>query len=231
MRSRTNIATMLARTANPVTAEPSEPAWADPEGRAAFERIVATPPDTPPRRLGPRRRLGIAAAVAAAAGAAVAVVGVPGLAHNGAPPAWSVTRDADGSVTVKINDYHDPDGLQAKLRAAGVRANVQTLSAKCSDGTAPLNGGPLVKGWTDDSITPRVWEQLFAGSTVGVIRIHPQYLPPQDTVWAAFPPPGAEGAGSSLFWSVQSPGDGPPWNAAGPPPCFPHPSLPVTLTD
>jgi hypothetical protein len=171
MTSRTDIAISLARAANPVEPDPNRSAWADAEGRAAFERIVASPvaDPTPAPRLRPtRRRLALGVGLAAAAGAAVAVVGLPGSPNHGGAPAaaaWAVTKNPDGSVSVNIRDYRDPAGLQAKLRAAGVRANVTTAPDKClvrGGGTADefANFG----GDTSTFHTPYTWQRLFAGS-------------------------------------------------------------------
>ncbi len=134
MTSRTARASALAEAANRVDDTAFNTAWADAEGRATLERILAdrvpAPTQKAPRR---RRRVAIGAAVAATAGAAVAIVGLPGTNHSGAPAAWAVTKNADGSVSVKISDYRDPAGLQARLRAAGLRAEVGTLPKQCDD--------------------------------------------------------------------------------------------------
>jgi len=168
MNSRTDIATTLARAANPAERDTTSPAWADPEGKAAFERIIADPrtdsvrAHRPPRL---RRRLGVGAALAGAAGAAVAIVGLPGASHHGTPSAWAVTKNANGSVTITVRDYRDLPELQAKLRAAGIRANVTTISDHCAghlpDGvleSARFNGN--LSTFTDG----HTWQRLFAGS-------------------------------------------------------------------
>jgi len=168
MTSRTDIAISLARAANPVDPDPNHSAWADAEGQAAFERILASPalaPSPRPRRT--RRRLAIGVSLAAAAGAAVAVVGLPGSPNHGGTPAaaaWAVTPNADGSVTVVINEYRDAAGLQAKLRAAGLRANVTTAPSRC---IVPLPGGAEFAEFDGDASTfrpPYTWQRLFAGS-------------------------------------------------------------------
>jgi len=127
-------AATIMHTADPAADVPVDDAWADAEGRATYERIVAddrsTPVITLPRRRY-RRRLALGVALAASAGAVVAVVGIPGSANHGGA-AWAVTRNSDGSVTVAFTDYRDPAQLQGKLRDAGLRANVRTLAAQCS---------------------------------------------------------------------------------------------------
>jgi len=73
----------------------------------------------------PRRRLalagGVAAVLAVAAGA-----GVPFLS-DGTAPAYAVSTNDDGTVTVEISSLSDAAGLESKLRDAGVRAIVQYL--------------------------------------------------------------------------------------------------------
>jgi hypothetical protein len=133
MTSRTTLAASLTRAANPIDGNAYETAWADAEGRAALDRILADngPAVAAVKPHQTRRRLVLGAAVAATAGAAVAIVGLPGVSHHGAPAAWAVTKNPDGSVTVKISDYRDPEGLQQTLREAGLRAEVGTLPQHC----------------------------------------------------------------------------------------------------
>lgn len=73
-----------------------------------------------PRRP-PRARLALGGVATAAAAAAAAVIATGG----GSPePAYAVERQADGDVTVTVNSLRDADGLERKLRAAGVPAVV-----------------------------------------------------------------------------------------------------------
>ena len=84
------------------------------------------------RTLRARRRLpGVAAGVLAAAAVAVLAVAalVPGGHRAGPQPpaqlaAWTVTKHADGTITVTVRQLRDPKGLQDKLRADGVPASV-----------------------------------------------------------------------------------------------------------
>jgi hypothetical protein len=87
-----------------------------------------------------RRRVpGVAATLGAAAVAAVAVsvalpaghlaASHPGASHPASGPAvqlaaWTVTRQADGSVQVTFREATDPAGLQRTLRADGVPVSV-----------------------------------------------------------------------------------------------------------
>jgi len=84
------------------------------------------------RALRARRRLpGVAAgALAVAAAAVLAVTALAPAGHPAGrhPPAqlaaWTVTRQADGTITVTVRQLRDPQGLQRRLRADGVPASV-----------------------------------------------------------------------------------------------------------
>jgi hypothetical protein len=140
-----------------------------------------------------RRRLVLGAAVATAAGAAIAIVGIPGVNHHGTPAAWAVTKNADGTVTVKISDYRDPEGLQAKLRQAGLRADVVTLPPSC----VPRTRGSVFVAVEGDTFTPSFITvngvPLFGSAPysgtepIRAFEFRPSELPPQDTVTIGFP--------------------------------------------
>ncbi len=71
----------------------------------------------------------VAAALGAAAGAAFAVSVALPASHPASEPraqlaAWTVARQADGSIKVTIRELQDPAGLQQRLRADGVPASV-----------------------------------------------------------------------------------------------------------
>jgi hypothetical protein len=121
----------IMHAANPVNDDAFPEAWADVEGRAVFERVIATDRNNVPVRPRYRRRLVLVTAAVAVTGGAIAIVGIPGT-HHGITPAWSVATSSDGTVTITFSDYRDPTGLQARLRAAGVRAKVRTLATGCA---------------------------------------------------------------------------------------------------
>ncbi len=97
------------------------------ELRGMVAEQPATDPERPPRarRARSRRRLVVAGSVAGVA-AVAAGVGVPFLSR-GTTPAYAVSANDDGTVTVEINSLSDAAGLQSKLRDAGVSAVVQYL--------------------------------------------------------------------------------------------------------
>ncbi len=84
------------------------------------------------RTLRARRRLpGVAAgALAVAAVAVLAVTALQPTGHQAGPQppvhltAWTVTKQADGTITVTVRQLRDPQGLQRTLRADGVPASV-----------------------------------------------------------------------------------------------------------
>jgi hypothetical protein len=78
-----------------------------------------------------RRRIpGMAGALAIAVAAALAVTALlppshqPGRWPSAQLAAWTVAKQADGTVYVTIRELRDPAGLQSKLRADGVPASV-----------------------------------------------------------------------------------------------------------
>jgi hypothetical protein len=95
---------------------------------------LATPVEQIARRsraVRTRRRIpALAGVLAVAAGAAIAVITLVPAGHQPSHPvtaqlaAWTVTKQADGSVTVTLRQMKDPAGLQRTLRADGVPASV-----------------------------------------------------------------------------------------------------------
>ena len=73
-----------------------------------------------------RRPLLFAGTATAAAAAAAALLTVTG---GGVAPAFAVDRQANGDVNVTINQLSDAQGLQSKLRAAGINAEVDYTPA------------------------------------------------------------------------------------------------------
>ena len=77
-----------------------------------------------------RRRVPVVAgALGAAAAVAIAVSVALPASHPASGPraqltAWTVDRQADGSIRVTIRELRDPAGLQRTLRADGVPASV-----------------------------------------------------------------------------------------------------------
>jgi hypothetical protein len=127
------------------------------------------------RTMRARRRIpGMAGAVAVAAAGALAVTGLlPGgqqASHQSSiqlTAAWTVTRQADGTIFVTIRELRDPAGLQARLRADGVPASV----------AFPGQRGPSCQ--PTNVAKERLSEvyQLYPGNPSPRIAIHPSALP------------------------------------------------------
>ncbi len=93
-------------------------------GAAASRQPTARPA---PARLGWRRRVVLAGGVAAAFAVALGA-GLPLLwGGGGTAAAYAVEAQPDGSVTVEIWALRDAEGLERRLRAAGIPAAVQYL--------------------------------------------------------------------------------------------------------
>jgi hypothetical protein len=123
------------------------------------------------RAIRARRRIpGAAGALALVAGAALALTALLPASHqHGARlTAWTVAKQADGTIDVTIRELRDPAGLQSKLRADGVPASV-TFSGQRNPSCRPYPAG---KALLSKVFTPH---QAPPGYTV--IVIHPPALP------------------------------------------------------
>jgi hypothetical protein len=108
------------------------------------------------RKLRGRRRVrGITGAAALIGGAAATVALLASGGHpSGNPGAarlagWTVTRAADGSVSVVVNQLKDPAGLQATLRADGIPVRVTFSDANAV--TPPLPPGCRAPAMSDQA--------------------------------------------------------------------------------
>ena len=109
---------------------------------------LASPPDVEAimarGRARRHRRLipGLTGTLAAAAAAALAVTVLAPASHQPAIQltAWTVTKLADGNISVTIRELKDPAGLQRTLRADGVPASV-TFSSQQNPACRPYPGG------------------------------------------------------------------------------------------
>ena len=82
------------------------------------------------RRSITRLSLGGLSATGVVAAVIIGVIALLPASHQPSPPvhaqlaAWTVVKQADGTVLVKIREFRDPAGLQRKLRADGIPASV-----------------------------------------------------------------------------------------------------------
>jgi hypothetical protein len=94
--------------------------------------------------------------------------------------AWTVTRLADGNISVRINQFKDPAGLQSTLRADGVRASV-TFASQRNPVCRPYPGGtpepgsvppsPLRPSTLLKQVFPQPYRQLGSPSGAGPARM------------------------------------------------------------
>ncbi|MFC3980587.1 hypothetical protein [Streptosporangium jomthongense] len=121
------------------------------------------------RRIG--RRLLTGAAVAGLA--AAATIAMP-LLTGSEQAAYAVTRNTDGTINVKLNEFRDADKLEQDLKKMGVSADITYLkSGKACQG----NRGDIVGG-----ASPEEWEGSASAKAVrllphgGGLEIDPRYV-------------------------------------------------------
>jgi hypothetical protein len=130
-----------------------------------------TPVAVQRRRRLPKLALAGAATAAVVGGVVIATGG------DGASAAYAVEAQGDGSVTVEIRKLEDADGLQAKLREAGVPAVVKYL---------PI-GKTCKQGWFEPANDPGQRTSLSGTTSDGgqgkaTFTIDPGTLRPGQTV-------------------------------------------------
>ncbi|MFG1964059.1 hypothetical protein [Nonomuraea sp. NPDC049028] len=138
------------------------------------------------RRVVVRRRLLAGAAVAAMA--AAAAVAVPFLTGS-ETPAYAVTKNGDGSVTLKITEFRNPDQVEKDLATAGVTADVSYVKpgTRCAPGRGDADFGPSFSKEEitskDPAVQKRVREAIENSVNKktfklgrGEVRISPQYI-------------------------------------------------------
>ncbi|WP_433245753.1 hypothetical protein ACQPYK_44000 [Streptosporangium sp. CA-135522] len=137
-----------------------------------------------------RRRL--LAGVAVAGIAAAAVVAVP-LITGSESPAYALTRNGDGSITLKINEFRDPDQVEKDLADLGVKADVSYVEPgkRCAPDRFRLIGEPTFTPEELKSKDPAVKRRVLkaiddtpsrrAYDTVpgGGLRIYPDRIKPE----------------------------------------------------
>lgn len=181
---------------------------------AARERFVA---GTGSRRARQRWRLpvlagGVTAAVAATAAAALVLSsgpeavpgqhGTAGHTRTVVTAAWTVREDADGTVTIYMQEYANPAGLQQTLQADGINAIVRPIPyvlRTVGNQTMPFPtcNYQTFTEWASASVQRAVWS--IAGQALPVrFVIHPDMMPPGSALFLAFmadAPPKAGNAG------------------------------------
>lgn len=105
------------------------------------------------------------------AGVALAVT----LTVTTGPPAYAVTRNADGTVTVAIHDISGVTGANALLAELGVRAHAVTYDANCKEEPHPDPRHPEPYGWLIEQVPQ-------ASTPIDTVTIKPQAIPAGDTL-------------------------------------------------
>ncbi|MFB9679545.1 hypothetical protein [Streptosporangium vulgare] len=118
-----------------------------------------------PVRSRPRRRLLAGAGAAVAGVAAAALVAVP-LVMGAGNPAYALTQGDDGSITLQIKEFRDPDRVERDLADLGVEADISYLKPGtwCAPGRFTALGEPAftpeeLKS-TDPAVKARVRKTL-----------------------------------------------------------------------
>jgi hypothetical protein len=137
------------------------------------------------RRSITRLSLGGLSATGVIAAVIIGVIALLPVSHPASHPAhaqlaaWTVVKQADGTVLVKIREFRDPAGLQRELRADGIPASVQfnpaNLVGKGAWAIVHFKGNPCQEYSGGESQAQNV---VTGGSpfTVGMF-IHPSAIP------------------------------------------------------
>ncbi|MFF4777864.1 hypothetical protein ACFY05_34070 [Microtetraspora fusca] len=127
------------------------------------------------RRTG--RRLLTGAAVAGLAAAAAIMVPVLTGAER---PAYAVTKHADGTISVKLNELRDADELEQDLKRMGVPADITYLEPGkwCKEGRGEIVGGG--SEWKDSA------SDKAARLGLSGLEIDPRYVGEGQTLVMAF---------------------------------------------
>ncbi|MFI6925211.1 hypothetical protein ACIBIZ_35085 [Nonomuraea spiralis] len=141
----------------------------------------------------PRRRVVTGPRLLVAAGVAVGLTVVP-LITGTEPPAHAVTRSPDGTVAVTVNELRDPAGLEAKLGAVGIKADVTFLAPATRCAAPRFTGADRAYGG-EPAENPNELRSLVKESrsfkatqvtSVRTIQIFPQYIKPDETLVVEF---------------------------------------------
>ncbi|GGT31851.1 hypothetical protein ACFFV7_35680 [Nonomuraea spiralis] len=143
-----------------------------------------------------RRRLFMGAAVAAVAAAAAVVT--PFLNGSDAP-AYAVTKNTDGTITLKINELRDPVQVEKDLAAAGLAADVSYLKpgTRCAPDRGITDSGPTFTKEELESKDPAVHKRIREAienspnakalqMRDGQVRINPRHIKPGQTAVMEF---------------------------------------------
>ncbi|MEV2267054.1 hypothetical protein [Nonomuraea africana] len=148
------------------------------------------------RRMLVRRRLFTGAAVAGIAAAAVVVV--PFL-NGSETPAYAVTKNTDGTITLKINEFRNPSQVEKDLAELGLTADVSYVKpgTRCAPDRGQTDAGPKFSKEDlmskDPEVRKRIREAIENSPNGkafrmggGQVRINPQHIKPGQTAVMEF---------------------------------------------
>ncbi|MEV6150714.1 hypothetical protein AB0L53_10280 [Nonomuraea sp. NPDC052129] len=167
--------------------------------------IVATPPASrqpswlPGRSAVSPLRRPVLAGLAVAGIAVAALVAVP-LVSGTPSAAYAVVKNADGTVQVTVKEFRDPDGLEAKLKSAGIVADVTFTEAdkQCARGRfvgADLAYDPpstenMTEQQRKEFDKPDNWRSRDVAAPINkdTFVISPRFMRPEETLVLEFRP-------------------------------------------
>jgi hypothetical protein len=147
--------------------------------QAARARLTTAMSGPPAPRKHRRGRVALAAAAVAAAGASLAVTALLPASHQPSRQptvrlaAWTVFRQANGTIDVTIRQLRDPAGLQATLRADGVPATVHLVG---QPGPACQPYIPASKA-ASEALLNRIYQPQPSAPDTVVLIIDPSAIP------------------------------------------------------
>jgi len=145
----------------------------------------------------PLRRL--LAGVAIAGLAAAAVVGVP-LVMGTENAAYALTENADGSITLKINEFRDTEQIERDLAKRGVKADISYIKPgkRCAPGRFTTLGeptftpdqlrskDPAVRAHMRKALDATPSRQAYVTVPGGGLKIYPEKIKPDWNVVMEF---------------------------------------------
>jgi hypothetical protein len=138
------------------------------------------------RRWGQSRPSAFAAAGASIAAAAIATFVVVGVRN--ATPAYAVTQNSDGTVTITLRELSGVDALNARLAQLGVRVHALLADSSCTVTTQELEWNALYA------------QIVTANGPAPEVTIQPSAIPADDTLLLAVgPAPNGQGPTARLM--------------------------------
>ncbi|GGK81171.1 hypothetical protein Sme01_44300 [Sphaerisporangium melleum] len=134
--------------------------------------------------------------------AALAII-VPVVWSTGAP-AYAVTKNPDGTVTVKVSELRDPEGLQSKLIERGVPASVTFVPSGSQCAPGRFRSVDAAYGTSNtrpqEAITLRS-QRVTRVVAFDTLRIHPMFIRRGETLVLEF---STSDGPSNWRWSLGS---------------------------